>query len=212
MIGDFDREWIIATAARCGSSRLRTALTQPAQKRPECPVAEYIKPWNGGKKEDVPQFDHRIFCAREPLERWNSLFYHYRNVREQPPLDGWYLEDFSNFMKGIANGECSHRECTHLTTHLERFDPHRALLLQNIDLLWSWIDAPFFWKQYYYHRSSSHSNSDKKPLEETLRISNPLPSEGLTLVVEEENMLRDLGAYDRGGTYDSTLESMIHKS
>jgi len=188
-------DWIIATASRSGSSHLRTALTQEAKKRPENPVAEFLNPWQGGKKEDVPQYDERIFLAREPMERWNSLFYYFKNVQEKPDLAD-RLDDFADFMDGIVSREWSDYDCTPLTDHLEDFEPHRVLLLRDFDLLWSWIDAPYFWKHYYYNKSSTHSNPDKRPLEETLDQYGPLSEDAQRLVAEERAMLEECGAFD----------------
>ena len=188
-------EWVIASASRTGSSRLRTALTQEANRRPKNPVADFIPPWQGGLKEDVQEYNLRIQIARQPIERWNSLFYYFRNVREKPPLADC-LDSFASFMDGIVSGNWSHYDCKPFTEHLNEFDPDEVILLRNINELWAMIDAPFFWKTYYWQKSSSHSNSDKKPVEDTLEASPPLSDEANDLISRERELLYQYGAFD----------------
>lgn len=195
MIGDKDENWILATASRCGSSHLRTALTQEAKKRPQNPVADYIPPWQGGKKEDVQEYDTRIFLARDPVERWNSLYWYFVSVREKPPLRS-YLDSFPHFMEGILSREWSHYDCTPLTDHLQEFDPHHVLMLPYFDDLCDLIDAPYFWRTYYHQRASTHDNPKKNTVSETLDQFGPLGDDAQALIEREEQMLTQYGAYD----------------
>lgn len=196
MIAQMDgTDWIIATASKCGSSRLRTGLTQEAKSRPKAPVAEFLNPWQGGRAEDVPEYDLRIQLAREPLERWNSLFWDFRNHREKPPIDGEDLSTFPKFMAAIVERKAGHYDCKPLTEHLEEWDPHFTLLLQDMDYLWELIDAPPLWREYYYG-ASRHKTKDKKSLDWTLQRFGRIGDAAQALVEREREMLREHDAWD----------------